>query len=175
MSMFILAIFFIALFSSFIFKRPSEKKQIVLRIIDEVTEKYEKKYGFHLSGIIESCPNGVYRNIGMNFDYEGVLDKSEGRIILTDIVSSLLEAINSKELLKKYLQDVPFTGSNVTVNIYLKSKDQARIYYPNIKIFSFYAGSLRYKYDSPESDKRGGDYFLEEIESLEEAKEIIKN
>jgi len=165
----------LCLFCSYLFKKTPEGRKIAHEIVKGTSEEFKQKYGLRFGGVSVSAPNGIYRELGIEFDYDRKLSKSEGRYVLFDVVTSFLDRINSVDSFEKYMQEVPFTGENVTINIYIRPKDGTRIYHPDIKVFSFFNGKLRYSYDTPESEKRKGNYYLIETETLEEAKEILKH
>lgn len=175
MKKFMLFVLFpVLFFCSFFLMRPkmSKESKAVHQIVREISSIYTKKYNMRYSGISLAAPGGIYRDIGVCFDYQGYLTKDEARVILLEIADALLEKINDNTILKPHLKNYPFTGNNITVDIFLVSPEGKRIYYPDIKIISLYGDKLRYKYDSPETESQGV-YYLKETETIEEARQIV--
>lgn len=173
MKKFLLSALTIITFCSFFWNSMSKQSKIVHRIVREVSDKYEKKYKLSFSGISLAAPRGIYNDIGISFDYKGILSKDQARKILVESATDLIEKINANEELRPYLKNYLFTGGNVTINIFFHSLDGKSIYYPEMTIVSFYSDTLRYKYDSPDTEHIA-DYYLVEKESLEEARQILE-
>lgn len=162
----------IIIFCSFFGNNMSKESKIVHKIVREVSIKYEKKYRLKFAGISLAAPRGIYRDIGISFDYYGQLSKDISRKILVESATDLIKRINDSVELRPYLKNYPFTGNNVTITIFLSLPSGKSIYYPDIKIAEFTMNEARYIYDTPETDCPG-DYFLIEEESLEEARKIL--
>lgn len=168
--LFIMAIFFCSFFGN----KISKESKIVHQIVRQISEKYERKYKLNFSGISLSAPGGIYRKIGISFEYYGYLSKDDARKILVESATDLIEKINANDELKPYLKNYPFTGDNVTITIFLRLPNGQRIYYPDMKITKFHRNKVCFVYDTPETEKAKGYYFLEEKETLEETRQILE-
>ena len=170
----ILAGLLFVLLSSFMGNSFSPERKMAFQIIRQITDKYEKKYGMHLSGVSEVSPTGKYENLGFNLEIYRKLSKDEGRKILLELVDDTLNAFNNNPAFSQYMKTYPFTGHNTVITIFIKPPKNPDVYHPDIKIFSFYNDILWFKTDTPETHKKLGFYFTEDRETLEEARAIVE-
>lgn len=150
----------------------NKERKAAFKVIDEVVEKYENKYGLSFSGVSESAPSGKYSEIGISFSLNKILEKDEGRKIVLEIATDFLDRINQDSKLKNYLEVYPFDFSNITINIFLKPVDGQEIYYPNFRIFSCYNNHVYFGFYEKLSDGERS-LLQQESETIEEARQIV--
>ena len=149
------------------------KTKMAHKIINQINQKFTGKYGLQCCGISEASPEGKYTNLGIEFSYPYILTKDQGRILLLECVEDALQAYNSYPEFRPHMDNYPFNGRNIIITIFIKPKKNPDVYYPDIRVFSFYNDKLRYDSYTPESYKACR-YFTEEKETYEEALKIIE-
>ena len=164
----------IFLLTSFFGNSMSPKRKVAYKITSHLGKKFEKKYGLRNGGISEGVLKGKYKTIGLELDYDKILSKDAGRELLLNCASEMLHAFNSCQPFHQYMADYPFTGDNIIVNIFVRDPVSYDVYHPDIAVFSFYNNKLIYKSDTPESERKGSDYYSKEVETIEEARKIVK-
>lgn len=142
------------------------------KITKEIGKKFKEKYGLQFMGISEEGPDGKYITIGLELDYDKVLTKDEGRVLLLNCACDALEAFNSYPQFRQYMADYPFTGDNIIINIYAHHPQNYDVYHPDITVFSFYNDTLWYKTKSPQNPYK---YYSKEKESHKEAIKIVED
>ncbi len=141
------------------------------QICAQIGKQLQAKYGLQYKGIYEEGPNGKYKCIGLDFNFDRILSKDEGRILLLNCTEHFLQTFNSRPQFKQYMANYPFKESNLYINIFIHPPKSYDVYYPNIAVFSLANDRLEYLTNSPE--KRFA-YFTEEEETLEEARKIVE-
>ena len=159
-------------FCSFFWSSIPESSKIAFRVARKIGNRFEKKYGLYFAGISEAASKGKYDYIGFELFSYRLLTKDEGRVLLLKCAEDVLRAINSCPKLKPHLKDYPFTGDNIIVNIYVQPRKNPDVYHPNVAVFSFYNEKLFYTSYFSKSKRNWSDY-KEEVETYEEAKEIV--
>jgi len=170
----IISIILLSSFFSFIFGNSiSEKRKIAIQITDRLGKKLKKKYNLRFKGISEAAVDGKYETIGVELGYQKILTKDEGRVLLLNCAHDVLEAFNSYPQFRQYMTNVPFTGYNIIVNIYIRYPDGHSVYYPEYCGFSYYNDQLTYYTNTPES-LDNYEYYTKEKEPYEEALKIVE-
>jgi len=170
----IVSIILLSSFFSFIFGNSiSEKRKIAIQITDSLGKKLKKKYGLRFKGISEAAEDGKYKIIGVELDYRKTLTKDEGRILLLNCAHDVLEAFNSYPQFRQYMANVPFTGANIIITIYVHPEKNYDVKHPDIAVFSFHNDILWYKTHTRES-LNNYEYYTEVEEPYEEALKIVE-
>ena len=171
----LLGIVMISTLSSFISllfgdsRTPSTK--MAHKITKEIGCKLKSNYGLNCMGISEEGPDGKYKKIGIIMNYPKVLSKDEGRVLLLNCLNEALKAFNSYPNFKQYMANVPFTGKNIMIKIYIEPPKQRDVYFPDIGVLSLYNDTLWYKTYTAEMDY---EKFIEDEETYEEAMKIVE-
>jgi hypothetical protein len=162
------------LFSSFLNfffgSSMSPKRKMASKITSELSGMFKKKYDLNFMGISEEAAKGKYKCIGLKLTYDKVISKDEGRVLLINCIQYVLDSFNSHPKFRQYMANVPFTGENIGVTIFIQPPKSWDVCYPDIGTFSFFNDTLWYiTYDPGKSYP----YHSEEEESFEEAKKIV--
>ena len=170
----LLGIIMISILSSFISSlfggSISPKRKIAYKIATELGKKLKSKYGLHYMGISEEAVDGKYKCIGLELSYQRMLTKDEGRALLLNCVQDVLRTFNSYPEFKQHMANVPFTGNNIIINIYIQPPKTLKLYYPDISVFSFNHDTLEYSSNTPQNLYK----FHTVEETYEEAMKIVE-
>jgi len=125
----LLGVLMIGFFSSFFWSSISPKRKMAFKITNHLGKKFEKKYGLRFAGISEAAPKGKYTMIGLELDYNKILSKDEGRVLLLACAEEMLHAFNSCQSFRQYMADYPFKGDNIIINIFVQTPSSPDVYY----------------------------------------------
>ena len=114
----------------------------------------------------------MVRSLHLSFQIRKSLDKSEARKLLVNCAQTFLKNINDSKEIQPHLYDKPFTWNNVEVEIYSRDSGDSDVYYPAICVVSLLDGKVYFRTQDKENILQ---YKTEEVESVEEALEIVKN
>ncbi len=167
----VMLIFLSSFLSNFFGDSRTPGTRMAHQICAQIAKQLKCKYGLSYTGITEEGPGSKYKCIGLDFSYDRILTKDEGRIMLLNCVEDVLRAFNSQPQFKQYMANYPFTGKNITIDIYIHSPKNFDVYYPDIAIFGFSNNRLEYLTDTPEKRLT---FYTEEKETLEEARKIVE-
>lgn len=165
----------LAILSSFISllfgDRPSIKRKIAFRLVNDLSDQWEKKYRLHFIGISEASDQGKYKTLGIELNCRRILTKDEGRTLVIQCAEAALQAFNSCPSFREHMANYPFTADNIIINIFPQPPNISRLYYPNISVFSLHRSKLEYLTNSPDNEYK---YYTQEEESFNEAKRIVE-
>jgi hypothetical protein len=148
---------------------PPPYDKIVNVIMSRSGKRLAKKHGLRQIGITEGMMDCV-RLMGFSFQIFRSMDKQESRAMLVDCVQDFLSDINGEEKIRPYLEVYPFDANHVEITIYLKTPDRGSFYHPNFTVVTAYKGEIVYS----TVDQKTNKYKSQEVETFEEAVEILK-
>lgn len=137
-SLIILFFFIASLTVSFDFfksKKQRDYEVIANEITASVAKKLTKKHKMDLIGEGGGMMGSIYM-IGLSFQIDHPLERSEARERILDCVEELLTAFNSNQEVRPFLKNYPFTTENVQVAIFSVTKDGREVYDPYIAVVS---------------------------------------
>jgi hypothetical protein len=115
------------------------------------SKKMKEKFGFDLLGM----GGGGFHDfnaLSMHFNSPNVLELSEARILILEVVSEFLNSINSDKNIKPYLRNYPFDASNIRFLIGFTKNNQ----YPiegKVAFIGFSYGKINYATFDHENDR----------------------
>ena len=111
----------------FLFSCNQEKMPDHVVLADKITGKYteqiKKDENFSLVGFGSNYVNGIHR-IGLDFQSERTVNITEARNLLVRSVSKLLDAVNSNEDIRRYLDHYPYTAKGIELAIDFSDKNE---------------------------------------------------
>jgi hypothetical protein len=114
------------------------------QIQNRITEKLCKRHQMQFIGNSAEMPDNDIRSLGLIFQITRPLSKDEARLILIDCVQEILNAINSNEEIRPYLNSYPFTPKNVEITIFIKDSQARDLFDPDLGVVHAYKGKLDY-------------------------------
>lgn len=145
------------------------KDQIALKVINETAKTIEKKYKLHPIGTAMSGMD-KFRSLGIQFETEGLLSKEQARVLLIACVQELLKNINSNEEIKPLLINNPFTHENVSFTLFIRDKNNNKLYHPNISVAALGSCGLEFITNDPDNEFK---YKEKCQETYEEAYQLV--
>jgi nucleoid DNA-binding protein len=121
-----ICIAFLSLFFLFSCNYNQEKMPDHVVLADKITKKYTEQIkndeNLLLNGFGSNYVNGIHR-IGLDFQTERTVDITEARYLLVRSVSKLLDAVNSNEEIRRYLDHYPYTAKGIEFAIDFSNKN----------------------------------------------------
>jgi hypothetical protein len=151
------------------YKKPPYDK-IVNDIMSRSGKRLAKKHGLRQIGIAEGMM-GCVQLMGFSFQMYRKIDKNEARALVVDCVQDFLADINQDEEIRQYLEVYPFDANHVEIDIYINTPDRGDFFHPNLSVVSATDGKIKYSTKDPKNRNK---YKTREIETFEEAVEILK-
>jgi hypothetical protein len=148
----------------------SPESKLAYKIIGDLGKRLKKKYGLSFQGISEEGGVGKYKRIGLELSCNRILSRDDGRVLLLNCVSEILETFNSCSQFRQYMINYPFNGNNIIVNIYVNPPGVSDVFNPDIAVFSFIDYILEYEKIYPHNPY----VFHTEEETYKEALRIVE-
>ena len=128
-----------------------EREKLQFQIIDEVSQKLEKKYIMNSSAVGSSGDGCLLKSVCISFQrYQGAVSLEENREILFDCIQICRDAFNNNEKIRQYLFNYPFTENNIEITIHSYGKNNERLFHPEISCVSNYPKGISYYTNDPD-------------------------
>jgi hypothetical protein len=157
------------------------------KLINLFSQKLQKEtglvlcgYGINIDSKPEKIENGV-SDFSVNYkifkNRQDVISLEDARILISFVTESLLNEINSSNMVRPNLDVFPFTSDNLSVCIYFKDENQIELG-KGISCVCLYKGKIRYERYEIEEYRSvypsiGKHYVIYE-ETYQNALEIVK-
>ncbi|CDR34450.1 hypothetical protein [Criblamydia sequanensis] len=169
-----LSIFFVLSFVFFSHLCLSENQPDYIQLVKEMNKpfisKIQNEHKLFLTGFGGKLMENV-KGLSFTFTHYGILSKDVLRKLLIELSIQYLDRINNNLELRPFLDNYPFLSENLSLNIYVMSKDADEVFYPNYCAGELFKGNLYFVADD-EMNPLGASK-LEEKESYEQAREIV--
>ncbi len=142
----------------------------VNEVRNKVIDKYSKKYGLTVSGIIDGMPERIIHEVGVYLDINHVISKEKARQIVVECAQDFINKLNKHPQLKPYYKTYPLTAKNIYVALFISCPDRSTPYYPNLCVVSAVRGLVSFR--TKDSDNKYK-YKTEEEETFEEAVALV--
>lgn len=122
-----------------------ENERIVNETICKIAASLQKKYKMQPIGTSISMPDGIVKELGIDFQIIGPLTREELRKILVDCAQELLSVVNTTNELLPFLEKTIFSVDNVDINLFIVDTNGVRLEQPNIGVAGIIRGKLDYE------------------------------
>ena len=124
--------------SAFFWSKQDPIEVEIYSVLNGVAKEAEKKFNIRTIGTGISSPGWVLHSLSLDFQVERSLTREEIKTICKYTACLLRDRANASEILRKQMFSYPFTIKNVTVCLFIKSKNGDRLFDPE-----FCVGELR--------------------------------
>jgi len=163
-----------ALFVTTACQRPrspiSEKEKLANHVIRLAATKIKKETQLSPCGTMGQMLNEIQK-LGLSFQYNQPVNIEEGRKLLIQAVSTMLDEVNQEERIHSYLIRYPFLPRNIQIEIFLHNPDGRSVSSGSLCIITSKDGILCYKIHRID----GPGFITVYKETYEEALERIKD
>ena len=126
----------------------SEKEQIADHVIHQVALTLKKEKGLQVIGTGGGMMHEIHM-LALSFEYNQLLDASEGRVLMTSAINTFLSAINTDEKIRPYLLNYPFEPDDIELRIFLTKPDRSQVPLGQLCLISSTQGVFHYKIHDP--------------------------
>ncbi len=141
------------------------------KFIDSQANLLNKKYNMKSSGFGTSLYDGV-KELSWNFHIPKKLPRDEGRILIMDCVSQIVNNANNNDELKLFFNKEGFDQKNIEVVIVVDLGKQ-EVYYPDFKVINYRNNRLGFYTDDPKNNTKT--FYTCKYEPYEDAVAILKS
>ncbi len=142
----------------------------VNEVRNKILEKYSKKYGLIVTGILDGMPERVINEVGVYFCIYQVISKEKARQIVVECAQDFIKELNEYPQLKPYYKSYPLSPKNIDVSLFMHHPDGKSTSYPDLCVVSASLGSVAFKTNDPENVNK---YKTREYETFEEAVALV--
>lgn len=158
-----------SMFSKSVNERIPKDDKIALAIIDETAATLKRRHKLHPCGFGMGGME-LFKTLDIQFQVIGTLSREKARVILLDCVEEFLKNINSNEEIKPLLINYPFSHENVSLTLFIRDKNNNKLYHPNISVVSFRRRGLEFITNDPDNEYK---YKEEYLETYQEACQLV--
>jgi hypothetical protein len=125
----------------------SEKERLADEVLASAAIKLRNEKGLVLCGTGGGML-GQIRMLALSFDYRNPVTIQKGRELLIAAVQTLVAETNRNEKIRPYLQNYPFSSTNVEIRIFLQNNDGSNFGQEELCAITAIDGILRYRAES---------------------------
>lgn len=144
-------------------RNPMEKE--MYNVLNKVSKESEKKFNMKTIATSIGSPEWVLDHLSIDFQIHGPLTKARIKEICTFVGTQLRDEANANPILAKNMKSYPFNIENVGTTLFIISKDNSDIYYPDYCIGKLFLGRFYFRTEGP--NQRRGYKTTEEEEFVE--------
>ena len=130
---------------------PSRDEKLADLIMSHVGKDLRKRKGLILCGTGGEMMCEI-KMLGMSFNYYMPVGMEQGRELILDAATTLINAVNADEQIRPYLSTYPFTSENIEIRIFLMGADGRDVVSGELSVISCCQGILKYNIDNPKTN-----------------------